>query len=151
MILKGGLAGGEMVPWTFCCWFAQAIPRFKSLRSLPGFPSNPAHSGQPVVIFVLSVIFLKHVPFPALYTWCTSERISWDFPGGPVKTPTSDSGGTGSIPAQGTKILHASEYSENKQMKTRKASLSLLKKMPCFFFFSAKITAPKRKEAVVVP
>ena len=32
----------------------------------------------------------------------------WDFPGGPVvKNPPSNSGDTGSIPRQGTKIPHA--------------------------------------------
>ena len=33
----------------------------------------------------------------------------WDFPGGPVvKNPPYNAGDTGSIPGQGTKILHAS-------------------------------------------
>ena len=35
-------------------------------------------------------------------------RWSWDFPGGPVvKNPPSKAGNTGSIPARGTKIPHA--------------------------------------------
>ena len=77
VILRGRLGGEEMVPWTFWSRFAKANPRFKSIGSPPGFPPNPVQlRSQSVIIFVLSIIFLKHVPFPALYRWCSSVSIS---------------------------------------------------------------------------
>lgn len=77
VIPKGRLGGEEMVLLTFCSQFAHMAPQFRSLRSLPGFPPNPAQlRSQSVIIFVLGIIFLKHVPFPALFKWCTLESIS---------------------------------------------------------------------------
>jgi len=48
---------------------------------------------------VLVLLLLSHMPL---------ESDFWDFPGGPmVKTLPSNAYGVGSIPGQGTRILHA--------------------------------------------
>ena len=44
--------------------------------------------------------------------------MSRDFPGGPVvMTPAGNAGGMGSIPGQGTKILHVARHSKNRKKK----------------------------------
>ena len=49
-------------------------PELKGLQPLPGFLPNPAQlRSWSVISFVLGVIFMKHVPFPAFDKWCTSE------------------------------------------------------------------------------
>ena len=49
-------------------------------------------------------------PDRALYVWLSrahQEGLPGDFPGGPVaKNPSCNAGDAGSIPGQGTKILH---------------------------------------------
>ena len=49
-----------------------------------------------------------------LCVWRSRKFETWDFPGGPVvKNPPCRAGGTGSIPAWGTKIPHAAPTSHN--------------------------------------
>ena len=45
------------------------------------------------------------------------ELEQWDFPDGSVVKPTTNAGGLGSIPGQGTKIPHAAVWSKKKKKR----------------------------------
>ena len=64
---------------------------------------------------VLALLLLSHMPL---------ESDFWDFSGGPmVKTLPSNADGAGSIPGQGTRILHALWLQKNKKQKTKKNTI----------------------------